>query len=334
MPSPVSVVQARLGINLPLTNLAYRVIQPQFGFGKIFYPLATVGSYGGQIIAFDESIYEDVVDDRADGADYPEIQEGYAGRPFKLKFKGLMYKIPDKRRNEMANLRINWGRLAVDSLMKRAGLRHNLEAIALATNINNYATTHRITLSLGSQFNEAGVDPDPVIRTACTRIAESVGVMPNAIGLSLYSFNALATKYAQNFTSTNTAPGLRQQLTAETLAGIFGVDRVIVDKTIRKVNGTKQFAMGKDIVIGYVNPKGLNGDALPYRPDSDINMMEPAFGYTYVYDRNPLIYDPGRNEEKGYTYYKMDFDRSVENVGVQEGTNLIESGYLIKNAVA
>lgn len=328
---PTSLYESRLGINMPLTQLAQGYIQPEYVM-KLLYPLAEVNDFGGQIVSFDDSAYEEIDDNRADGTDYPEIEDTFTGKPFQLKTKGIKYKLPDKKRAQMENLRINWGDMAAQAVMNRAGLMHEIQSSVVATTVANYATTNRITLSSGSQLNEAAVDPDPIIRTAKSAVSSQIGVDPNVMILGQDPFDALATKYARNFTST--APnGLIPQMTEDTLANIFGFARVRVCKALRKVAGVRTRVFGKDIVMAYVNPAALNSDRLPYRPTGAINIMQPSFGYTYVYRNNPLMYDPGRNEEKGYTFYKLDFDREVVNTGVDDAGKII-SGYLIKNATA
>ncbi|MEH2138566.1 hypothetical protein [Nostoc sp.] len=328
---PTSLYEARLGINMPLTQLAQGYIQPEYVM-KLLYPLAEVNTYGGQIVSFDDSAYEEIDDNRADGTDYPEIEDTFFGRPFQLKTKGIKYKLPDKKRDEMANLRINWGDMAAKAVMSRAGLMHEIQAAVRATTVANYATTNRVTLSSGSQLNEASVDPDPVIRAAKSAVSGQIGVDPNVGLFGQTAFDAFATKFARNFTST--APnGVIPQLTEDALANILGLSRVRVVKALRRVAGVRTRIMDKDIILGYTNPAALNGDRLPYRPDGVINIMQPGFGYTYVFRNHPLMYDPGRNEEKGYTFYKLDFDREIVNTGVDD-SGLIISGYLIKNAVA
>jgi hypothetical protein len=328
---PTSLYESRLGINLPLTQLAQGYIQPEYVM-KLLFPLAEVSNYGGQIVSFDNSAYDEIDDDRADGTDYPEIEDTFNGRPFVLDTKGIKYKLPDKKREQMASLRMNWGDFAAKAVMSRAGLMHEIQAATVATTVGNYASTNRVTLSSGSQLNEASVDPDPVIRTAKNAVSGQMGVDPNVMILGQSAFDALATKYAKNFTST--APnGLRQQLTEEILAAVFGFARVRVCKALRKVAGVPTRIIDKDIVLAYTNPAALDADRLPYRPDGQINIMQPSYGYTYVYRNNPLMYDPSRNEEKGYTFYKLDFDRKIANTGV-DSSGAIISGYLIKSAVA
>ena len=327
----ISLVGARAGVSLPLTNLAQGVVQPEYVM-RLLYPLAEVGTYGGTVLQFDESDYEDVNDDRADDTSYPEIQSGYEGKPFKLSTKGLRYRVPDKRRKEMENLRINWGDLAAKSLMSRAGLRHEIQAATLASNVANYATTNRITLTTGGQFGDSGVDPDPIIRTGKTAVANQIGVEPNVAIMGRNVFDALATKYSKNFTSTNTTPGLRAQLTTDTLGGIFGFEKVVICDAIVKINGVKTKVFGNHMVMARTNPAAIDGVALPYRPNGAIDIMTPAFGYTYVMQGNPRMYTPWYDQDRKATIYDLDFDRQVVNTGV-DANGLITHGYLIANAV-
>lgn len=326
----LSLQGARAGVSLPLTNLAQGVVQPEFVM-RLLYPLAEVGTYGGTVLQFDETDYEDVSDDRADDTSYPEIQSGYEGKPFKLSTKGLRYRVPDKRRKEMDNLRINWGSLAAKSLMNKVGLRHEIESTLRATTIANYHPNNRITLSAGSRFGDASTNPDPIIRAAKAAIAGQIGLEPNVMIMGQVVFDALATKYAQNFTSTSSAPGLRQQLTKETLAAIFGLRRVEVCNAISKVGNTKSKVFGPHVVLAYSNPDGLDGTALPYRPAGSIDIMTPAFGYTYVMKDHPRMYTPWYDNDRKATIYDIDFDRQVVNTGV-DPSNLITHGYLIANA--
>jgi hypothetical protein len=330
---PTSLQQSRLGINMVLTNLAQGVIQPDYAM-RLLYPLAEVADYGGQIIEFDDSAYLEVDDDRADDTPYPEIQESYFGRPFTLNTKGLSFRVGDKKANQMQRLGINWGRRASERLIGRAGLMHEIEAASAATTVGNYATTNRITLSAGSQFNESGVDPDPVIRTGKSAVASQIGVDPNVMVMGRDVYDVLAARYSRNFTATSGGGGLRPQLTEEILAGIFGFARVRVCNALRKTASGRQRIFGKHIVMGYTNPAALNADRLPYRPQGQIDVETPSYGYTYVYVNNPLMYNPYRDEDRGATVYKLDFDRKVTQTGVDRTSGLITHGYLIANAVA
>lgn len=328
---PQTLEQTRAGISLPLTNLAQGVIQSEFVM-RLLFPLAETATYGGTTLQFDDSTYEEVDDDRADDTPYPEIDWGYSGKPYKLSTKGLSWRLGDKRRNEFENVKINWGQTATDILMGRAMLKHEVEASVLATTVGNYATANRVTLSGTSQWNDTSADPDPVIRAGKSVVASQCGKEPNVAILGRDVFDALATKYARNFTSTGTSPGLRQQLTLETVASIFGFQKVGICDAIVKRAGVRQKLFGKHMVMGVSNPAGLNAN-LPYRPDASINSIIPAYGYTYVMQGHPLMYKPHRDEDRKATVFQLDFDRRTVLTGVDE-SGKITYGYLIASAVA
>jgi hypothetical protein len=330
---PLSVQGSRLGINLVLTNLAQGVIQPEFVM-RLLYPLVEVADYGGQTVEFDDSDYLEVRDDRDDDTPYAEIQDSYFGRPFTLNTKGLSYRVGDKKANAMNVLRINWGQRAANRLIKRGGLMHEIEAAVAATTPARYDPANRITLTTGGQFNNAGVDPDPIIRTGKSVVAGQIGVDPNVMLLGREVFDTLASRYSTTFTSTNTSPGLRDQLTEEKLAAIYGFQRVRVCNALRKVNGARQRIFGKHLVMGYTNPAALNGDTIPFKTGGAVDFEEPSYGYTYVYRGNPLMYNPYYDNDRGSTVYKMDFDRKVVQTGVNKDTSLITHGYAVFNAVA
>lgn len=326
----LSLQESRAGVSLPLTNLAQGFVQAQMVM-RLLFPLAEVGTYGGVTIQFDDSIYNDVDDARADDTPYPEIAWGYTGKPYKLNTKGLSWRLGDKEKREYNNLNMNWGAIASGQLMGRAVLRHEIEAAAVATNLSSYATTNRVTLTAGGQFNDSATDPDPIIRTAKTAVSNQVGVEPNVAVMGRDVFDALASKYSREFAPNVT---IKPQLTLDLLAQIFGLQRVAICDAIVKRGGVKQKVFGKHMVLGYTNPAALNSDRLPYRPDGAINTMTPAYGYTYVMQGNPLMYQPYYDNDRGATVYKLDFDRSIVTTGVDQSSGLITNGYIIYNAVA
>jgi hypothetical protein len=332
MPADISVNAARAGTSLPLTNLVQGVVQPEFVL-KILYPLANVATYGGSTIAFDDSVFEDSDDTRADGTAYGEVQSGYTGGTFKLGFKGLRYLVPDKRRKEMENLNVDWATLATQALANKLGLRHEIECAARCTNFASYASTNRIALSAGSRFGDAGVDPDPIIRAGKTAVANQIGLEPNVAVISRAVLDALSTKYAKNFTSSSAiaGPGLRQQLNTEDLAAIFGFRKIKVCDAIVKSGQNRTKVFGSHMVMARVPEAAITGSDLPYVVNSEISIVVPALGYTYVMDGHPMAYNPWYDQNKKTTVYDMDFDRSVVNVGVNPSGE-ITYGYFISNA--
>jgi hypothetical protein len=337
---PTGLQDARLGINLPLTNLAQGFTQPS-AVMKLLFPLADVASYGGQIIQFDDSVYDDVDDNRDDDTPYPEIQSSYSGRPYQLITKGLSYRVPDKRRKEMENLGLNWGEIAKNAVMGKFALRHEIEAASVATTAANYIAGGTVadptlgttlTGGAGSYFTDAAINPINVVRRAKTSVAMRTGVDPNVAIMGRDVFDGLAARYANAFTSSFDP---RATLTEEMLANLFGLARVAVCDALVRTNTAQALnrVFGKHMVLGYTNPKALEADRLPYRPIGSITPMEMAYGYTLVMDGNPLMYDPYYDNERGATVYKGDFDRRVVNPSV-DGSSKITAGYLLQNMVA
>jgi hypothetical protein len=298
---------------------------------KTLFPLVEVPNYGGTVIQFDDAIYEDVTDDRADDTPYAEIQTGYTGTTYKLNTKGLSFRVPDKRRKEMENLRINWGRMAVDTLVSRAGLRHEIECALRATTFGNYASSNRLALTSGNRFSDPSVDPDLLIRAGKDAVADQIGAEPNVCVMGRRVFSALANRYGLTFVSASTGPGIPRQLTLEGFAATYGFRKaVICDANIKSGSGRSK-AFGNHLVMAYCNPKGIDS-TITFSANADINQFEPAYGYTYVMVNNPLVYTPYYDNDRSATVYKMDFDRQVINTGVN-ASNAITHGYFIQDAV-
>lgn len=329
MATPNSIREAGLNINVALTNIAQGVVQPQFVMRDLF-PFVEVGIDSGQIIRFDDSVYEDVDDNRGDDTFYPEVQDGYRGRAFELDIKGFSYRVGQKKARRQENLGIDWGRRAQLRMMDKAGLKHEIESALVATNPASYAASNRVTLAVGNQFNEPTVNPGSVIRAGKSAVSGQIGMDPNVWIMGQEVFDGLSEnetiKDRLKYTS-------KDSLTTDILAAMFEFQSVKVCKAIVKRNGVKSRVFGKHMVFGYTNPAGLNQSRIPYRVDGRIDNETPSLGYTYVYTNNPLAYSPYFDDDRGATVYKLDFDRSVEIVGVDDADK-ITHGYLIQNAVA
>ncbi len=328
-----SLQASRAGTNLPLTTIALGYKQPDFVM-KWLFPLVETSTYGGTILRFGEGETDEINDDRADAAPYPEIDAaGYEGLPYKLNTKGFSYPLGDKRRQEMENLNINWGALATRALMKHVGMVHEIEGAIAATTVGNYASTHRVTLSSGSQLNETGVDPAIAISTAKSRISAYAMTPPNVAIMGQEVFDALSIKYARIFTGGNASSDAQMVVTEELLARLLGLRKVGVCRAARR--GVPVF--GKNLVLGYVPPDALSDEEglQVYRPRRAdlVSVAEPAYGFTYVMVGQPKISNAIRDELRSRTVWKVDFDRKVALTGVNEA-GLLTHGYLIANAVA
>ncbi|MEM8602834.1 MAG: hypothetical protein AAGF24_03225 [Cyanobacteria bacterium P01_H01_bin.121] len=330
----MSLEQTRLEVNPVLTNLAQGFVNPE-AVMRLLYPFAEVEEYGGITASFDDSNYDEIDDDRDEDGEYNEVTDSYYGQPFKLNTKGLIYRLPDKRTKSRI-VRLNWRSRAINKLMTAGSLKHEIECARMATTPANYHPDCRLILSAGGQLND-GVDPDPLIRTGMRITARKTGVPPNVLLLGPLVWDYFAVLYARNFAAGRAVngQGLTPQLTPEILAGIYGFRRVAVCNAIKNIGGGRHdWVFGNHIVMGFTNPAALNSDRLPYRPNGTIDETIPAFGYTYVYRGNPIVYQPWYDPYRSSTVFKMDFDRKAVHTGVERGSGLITHGYGIFNAIA
>jgi hypothetical protein len=326
----ISLQAANLDINQVLTNLAQGVKQHDLVM-RVLFPFTEVAEYSGQLIQFDRSIYQVVDDDRADATPYAKVQDGYTGRPFQLATKGFSYEVGDKKARRQAALRINWGQRAVNRMLSTAGLLYEVQCAAIATNLSNYSVNNRETLAPGAQISDPTVDPGPIIRRAKSRVSGQIGTDPNVWTMGQEVFDALCeNRYIIDKIKYTSA----DSVTEEILAAMYGFKRVVVCKAIRLNDaGDTERVFGKHMVFARTNPAALEQDRLPYRPNGQIDAEEPAYGYGYVYQGNPLVYNPVRDEKLKSTTYLLDFDRSVAPVGV-DNNNKITYGYMVANAAA
>jgi hypothetical protein len=225
--------------------------------------------------------------------------------------------------------------------MNKLTLRHEIEAASIATTAANYITGGTIadptlgtTLagSAGSFFTDTAVNPIVVVRRAKAAVAMRIGVEPNVGIIGRDAFDGLAGRYANAFTSSFDP---RATLTQEQLAGLFGLERLVICDALVRSNIAQGLSrvFGKHMVLGYTNPNALNADRLPYKPDGAVTPLAMAYGYTLVMQGNPLMYDPYYDNDRGATVYKGDFDRRVVNPSV-DGAAKITAGYFLQNIVA
>jgi hypothetical protein len=324
-----SLQSAGLNINPVLSNISQGVRQPEFVM-RLLFPIAWTADYQGQIIQFGDQVYEEVDDDRADDTPYAEVLDGYTGRPFSLNTKGFSYRLGDKKKKRMENLKINWGARAQNRMMKTAGLKHEIECARIATDPVAYGTNNRIALSPGSQFNT--IDPGPFLRAGKSQVSSQCGEDPNVMVLGRDVFDALCEN---PFIRDKMKYTGRDSVTTDILASMYGFDRVAVCNAIVKNSANQRVRVfGKHVVMGRTNPAALDQKILPYRPNQMVDSEEPSYGYTYALQNNPVAYDPYYDPERAATVYKLDFDRAVVSTGLDEATSKITYGYLISNAAA
>lgn len=126
------------------------------------------------------------------------------------------------------------------------------------------------------QWNDASSTPIENIRKQVTAMQEKTGYRPNVLLMGPYVFDALIdhpdiidrVKYGQT-------PGAPAMANEQVLAQMFGVDRVVVARTIQNtgnVGGTDSFSFvaGKAAALYYANPTP--------------SLLQPSAGYIFTWD--------------------------------------------------
>lgn len=326
----MDLLAAKAGYNMVLSTYATKYSNNNF-VGKYVSPLAEVPVRTGTIINFDDSAFQTYEDDRSYGGPFKEIENGYAGSPYRLTSHGLAYKVPIEFEEEAQFANIDLGKRAANSLMQAEALNIEVEQSKVIRNPANY-NGMTIALSGTSQFNDPSSTPDQVIETAKLAIASATGRKPNVMLGGEKVTSALRThqRVRNNFVYTSSA-----SITDEMLAQYFNVDRYVSGEAVWRnpATGLLEFIWGNDLILAYVNPKAFQGgpDAqgrITYSTDNDIDRMaEPSKFYTYVLKGQPKISNPFWWEMNDSWYYKIKFER-------QHYTTGMNSGYLIQNAVA
>ena len=172
---------------------------------------------------------------------------------------------------------------------------------------------HKLTLTGTDQWNDyANSDPVADVKAAREAIRSSVGVYPNVMMISAQVMVSLTEhpKITDKIKYTQTAV-----VTAELLAVLFEVDKVVVGKALGfDTAGNNIDFWGKDVVLAYV-------------PAGSMGAEEPSYGYTYTLENHPLVETPyWDNTAKSWVY-----GVAHERIPVLSG---IASGFVIKNAVA
>jgi len=296
-----------------LSNIALGYKDPEF-VGMELFPVVPVMQSGGKIIEFGKEAFSLFNTARAPGAAAKRVRFGHQGNPYAVENHALDAQVPREHLRDATQVPgINLATRAVNLAMRVGSRVLENQQAGIARNAANYDANHKVTLSGTSQWSDYG-NSNPVadVDNAKEAIRESVGIYPNVIEISAKVFKILKEhpslldkiKYTQ-----------RGVLTAELLATVFDVEKVIIGKAIAFDDaGTSIDLWGKDVVLAYV-------------PQNTTGMEEPSFGYTYQLEGHPIVEVPRWDADTRSWIYGMTHER----VAVLTG---ITGGYLIQNAVA
>lgn len=306
---------------MPMNNRQVRVIDPiltthaqgyrqQEMVGSALFPRVPVAVSGGQVLEFGKEAFRLYNARRAPGANTKRIEFGYLGKPFALVQDALEGKLPIEHIRDTSQIpNIQLGQRSVNTVMRSLLLALEAEQADIARNASNYDADHKVDLSAAKWSTPAG-DPAKDVRAGREAIRETIGVYPNVLLLSAKAFAAASEnpKVLERFKYTSS-----DSVTAEMLARLMDVDRVVVGKAVAAdARGTFSDIWGADAVLAYAAPEASS-------------IEEPSYGYTYTLEGHPLVEQSYYDNSAKSWIYPVTMERSPVLTG-------ITAGFLFQNA--
>lgn len=281
---------------------------------NFLFPTVPVGLRGGNVISFGKEGFMLYSAARAPGENTKRVKFGYAGAPYALQDYSLEGLVPVEVEQEAMNgPGIDMGSRAVSEVSAIMALRLEKASADIARTAGNYASSNKVTLSGTDQWSDTGSDPIGDIEAAKEAIRAATGKRPNTLVMGAAVMAALRQngKILDRIKYTG-----RDVPTVELLAGLFGVQRVVVGDAIYSTDaGAFVDVWGKDVVLAYTEIGGLQSAGLP------------SYGYTYQLNGYPQVEEP---------YFDRNAKSWIYPVTRVEAPVLAaaSAGFLITNATA
>ena len=299
-----------------LSTIAQGYTNSEMVAGALF-PQVPVSLRGGNIIAFGKEDFMLYATQRAPGANTKRVQFGYSSGTYTLNDYSLEGQVPIEVVQEgQSGPGIDHAAMAVRKVSAIMALRLEYQAAMLARNAASYAASNKVTLSGTAQWSDFSGTSNPinVIETAKEAVRAATGKRPNTVVMGA----AVMAKLRQHPAIVDRMKYTgRDVATAEILAALFGVQRVLVGDAIYSNDAGTAFTdvWGKDVVVAYTELGSV------------ADMGAPSYGYTYNLMGYPLVEEP---------YYDRNTKSWVYPVTRAEAPVLASAsaGYLVTNAVA
>lgn len=284
--------------------------------GSLLFPAVPVGQRGGKVISFGKEDFRLYNTGRVPGSGTKRVQFGYSGAAYALESHSLEGLVPFELLQEaQAVPGINLATAAIAKVQAIIALRLEKAQADLATNAANYGASNKVTLSGTSRWSDYSGTSDPIadVEAAKEAVRAQIGRKPNTVvmGAAVMSKLKHHPKVVDRIKYTG-----RDVATAELLASLFGVERVVSGEAIY-AGADDAFAdvWGKSVVVAHTETGALAEQGLP------------TFGYTYQLGGYPIVEQPYQDRNaKSWIYPVTD-----EVAPVIAGAS---AGYLISSAVA
>lgn len=313
--SAMNPAQARV-VDPVLTTVAQGYQNSEM-IATALFPTVPVNLRAGNIIAFGKESFMLYQSQRAPGENTKRVRFGHAGAAYALVDYSLEGMVPVEIEQEAMNgPGIDLGQRAINEVQAIMALRQEKAAADIARTAASYAASNKATLSGTDQWSDYGATSDPIddIEAAKSAVRAATGKRPNTIVLGALVMDKL--KHHPKIVDRMKYTG-RDVATAELLASLFGVQRVVVGDAIYSNDTGTAFTdvWGKDVIVAYTNLASAQSGGLP------------SYGYTYQLSGYPQVEEPY-------------FDRNVKSwlypVTRSEAPVLAaaSAGFLFTNAVA
>lgn len=310
-----------------MTNAQARVIDPILSevaqgyknadmVGMSLFPYVPVGQRGGKILSFGKEDFRLYNTGRTPGSNTKRVQFGHSSGSYALEQHALEGMVPFELMEEAEAVPgIDLGSGAVTKVQDIISLRLEKAQADLATNAALYAASNKTTLSGTSQWSDYGATSDPAgdVEAAKEAVRAQIGRRPNTVVMGAAVFAELRNhpKIIDRIKYTG-----RDTATPELLAGLFGVQRVMVGDAIYENDSAAMADVwGKFVVVAYTELGGI------------ADMGRPTYGYTYRLRGYPIVEQAYQDRNAKSWIYPVTDEVSPVIAGAA-------GGFLISAAVA
>ncbi|MGX9692929.1 major capsid protein [Achromobacter anxifer] len=283
--------------------------------GRRLFPIAPVGTYGGQVIEFGKESFRLLNTKRAPGAATRRVDFGYAGKPYVIVPSGLEAKVPRELMRDASQVPgIDLATRAVNLVLRVTSLSHEAECAQIALNAANYDNDHKVKLAGADRWTSPDSDPTGDVEVAKEAIANSIGLEPNRLMISRKALAAARAhpKIIERFKYTSA-----QAITIQMLQQLWDIEEIVVGnaRAVTGANDAFTDVWRTAVWLGYVSGNEI------------ANAEEPSFGYTYRIEGHPAVEAPYWDDNAKSWIYGV----SDDNAPVLSG---MAAGYLIEDAGA
>lgn len=295
-----------------LTTIAQGYQHPEH-IGMHLFPRVNTRIQGGKVIEFGRESFMLYNTARAPGTATKRMSLGYEGKPYALENHALDAVVPREHLREAEEVPgIDLARASINDVNSAMSLYLEFQQSELARDANAYSVGNKVALSGTDRWNDyANSNPIADIEAAREAVRAKVGMYPNVMELPAAVFAKLKHHPQVIDKIKFTQKGV---LTADLLAELFDIEKVVVGKAVAVGEDQVQFDIwGKDVVLAYV-------------PTVITTNRQPSYGYTYTMEGHPLVEDAYWDNDSKSWIYGMAYERTPVLSG-------IESGFLIQTAV-